>query len=206
MASPRACRTVRSERHPFVLRRAVQVLLLIARLICIALAARPLGPFQPAVTSRIRVLEAAYGGSCSIGARPCRMARVDQLVPQETEIDVFPRHSGEMGAGAPAHWREGVLPGAGWPRPLLPRLFRHRREHRGGQFGADVRGAAGVPGGRGFVVAPGEGGAFSAHRAGARSAGWVVHRGHSLAGLDWSAPVLPPAITTERGTALGAGA
>ncbi|AXV75034.1 hypothetical protein CJO75_20650 (plasmid) [Ralstonia solanacearum] len=39
------------------------------------------------------------------------MARVDQLVPQETEIDVFPRHSGEMGAGAPAHWREGVLPG-----------------------------------------------------------------------------------------------
>nr|CUV57933.1 protein of unknown function [Ralstonia solanacearum] len=70
MASPRACRTVRSERHPFVLRRAVQVLLLIARLSCIALAARPLGPFQPAVTSRIRVLEAAYGGSCSIGGAP----------------------------------------------------------------------------------------------------------------------------------------
>jgi aminoethylphosphonate catabolism LysR family transcriptional regulator len=82
---------------------------MVARIGSVTQAAKRLGLSQPTITAQIRALEEAYGvelfhrGGRRLALSDAGLAllpRVETLVQQETEIDFFLRHSGDLRTGS----------------------------------------------------------------------------------------------------------
>lgn len=82
---------------------------MVARIGSVTQAAKRLGLSQPTITAQIRALEEAYGvelfhrGGRRLALSDAGLAllpRVEALVQQETEIDFFLRHSGDLRTGS----------------------------------------------------------------------------------------------------------
>jgi len=82
---------------------------MVARVGSVTQVAKRLGLSQPTITAKIRALEEAYGvelfhrGGRRLALSDAGLAllpRVETLVQQETEIDVFLRHSGDLRTGS----------------------------------------------------------------------------------------------------------
>lgn len=107
--SREARRTPRFTHSHSMLIAQLKSFFMVARVGSVTQAARRLGLSQPTITAQIRALEEAYGvelfhrGGRRFALSDAGLAllpRVEALVQQETEIDVFLRHSGDLRTGS----------------------------------------------------------------------------------------------------------